>query len=441
MPMSPEPVNLGVVRNVAVCTRLRALLDGALDRLGGLNADPVVVASCPLKFNDVGHDSGWQAVQVGAFASERQEYFEAPSAHDRRLREGPEPARRANQVLAELETQNWRDLYSAAFDRNLSAEEVIALVIQDGRCWFVASGSNSGENAVYALPPEGGLRHIGRVFEAGFTRFDQRIGEARPLLIRRPEEDAAERTAVMARISELMTRPARQHAPLWAPGARHRSPSLSERIDRLADSGRVSEQEYLAMREALVLRHPTQAAASGSEKRELQISVRASSPQEKSDAAKLEGRISELERSPPENPGAWWLKAPRSVPADPMTIVERLDQLAGSGRISEREYHSILERLGGAEGPLVQQLRNWRGQAANWFDDVSGANDRWAVVSRRVEELEQLLPGDAADWWRRRSPRPIAPLTVQECLDYLGLTGRISREEYQALLRRVMECG
>jgi hypothetical protein len=240
-----------------------------------------------LKFNDVGYDSGWQAIQVGAFASDRQEYFEAPRAHDRRLREGPEPARIANQVLAELEAENWRDLYSAAFDRQPSPEEVIALVIQEGHRWFVASGSNSGENAVYALPPEGGLRHIGRVFEAGFTRFDQRIGEARPLLIRRREEDAAELVAVMARISELMTRPARQHAPLWAPGARRGSPSLFDRLDRLADSGRVSEQEHQAMREALVPQRSAPTAASKSVRRGVQIRSQALSPEETSESAKL----------------------------------------------------------------------------------------------------------------------------------------------------------
>lgn len=161
--------------------RLVALLERAVADLRTLGDDPVVVASCPARFNGVSNDVDWRAIRVGPFLTERQDYSERPEMHDKRLREGPQNARAANLVLERLETAGWRGLHKKAFDRDyVSPEEVIALVIQKGEAWLVLCDSYSGESAVYL--PAKGLKQIGSC--DGEIAFGRRLGEVPPLTVR-----------------------------------------------------------------------------------------------------------------------------------------------------------------------------------------------------------------------------------------------------------------
>ncbi len=166
--------------------KLLLLLGEANCVLRALGEEPVIVASCPARFNDVSNDVDWRAVRVGSFLSERQDYVERPEAHDKRLREGPENVRTANLVLERLEAGGWRDLHQLAFEREyVSPEEVIGLVLQNDEAWLVLCDSYNGKSAVYMLAKD--IIPIG--YYDGLAPFDRCLGELRPLTIRTNSHD------------------------------------------------------------------------------------------------------------------------------------------------------------------------------------------------------------------------------------------------------------
>ncbi len=252
--------NLTEVRDRTACSQLLALLDDASRELRALGEDPVVVASCPSKFNDASNDPDWRAIRVGGFFSQRTEYFGHPEEHDKKLRDGPESARTASRILENLEAGNWRELYQRAFERrDMSFEEVIALVLLDGDAWLVLNGSNSGESAVYSVTSGGNLTHVGRC-DPYAQRFDQGLDEDRPLTIRRVEEDEADRAAVARRI-EILERAAAGQRPDWykphslwfAYEGMHvlEIQALARRLAALAETGRVSKEDFQSLKELL----------------------------------------------------------------------------------------------------------------------------------------------------------------------------------------------
>lgn len=169
------------IRNTEACEKLLSLLADAVADLRVLGDGPVIVASCPARFNGVSNDVDWRAIRVGSFLSERKDYTERPEAHDKRLRDAPQSARAANLILERLETAGWRKLYQKACDRDyVSPEEVIALVIQNDEAWLVLCDSYSGESAVYQ--PAKGLLQIGCC--DGQKPFDRCLGEIYPLTVR-----------------------------------------------------------------------------------------------------------------------------------------------------------------------------------------------------------------------------------------------------------------
>ena len=252
--------NLTEIRDRTACSQLLSLLDDALREFRALGEEPIVVASCPSKFNDAWYDPDWRAIRVGGFFSQRTEYFARPEAHDKKLREGPESARTASRVLDNLEAGNWRELYQRAFERpDMSFDEVIALVLQDGNAWLVLNGSNSGESAVYSVTSGGNLAHVGRC-DPYAERFDQGLSADRPLAIRRVEEDAADRAAV-ARQIEILERGAAGKRPDWykahslwfAHAGMHvvEAQALARRLAALAETGRVSKEDFQSLKERL----------------------------------------------------------------------------------------------------------------------------------------------------------------------------------------------
>jgi hypothetical protein len=252
--------NLSEIRDQDAYVALALLLKAAVADIQGLGVQPVVIASCPLKFNDAGNDEDWRAIRAGDFLSERSDYFEDPGAHERRMCLAPEYARTAERALERLETANWRGLYQKTFAReDMSVEEVIAIVLQDSKIWLVVNGSNSGESAVYSIGTDGNCIHVGRCSD-GKPRFDQGLGERPPLSIRWKEEDAADRAAALYQIEELGHKPKRA-LPDWyrqthARWVRWRiagdAPSLGQRLDTLAETGRVSREEYERLAELIV---------------------------------------------------------------------------------------------------------------------------------------------------------------------------------------------
>jgi hypothetical protein len=163
-------------RDKAATADLRSVLDAAVVRLRAL--DPLVaIGSSPLKFNDAGNDRNWRGVRVGDFFAERTEYFRTPEAFEQQLEEGPREAAVAREVLEELETRSWRELFDRAFFKT-KLDDVLALLIQDGEVRLILSGSQSpGEEGVYRLAPDGTF-----LYEGVCDRFDQRLrGEAQPL--------------------------------------------------------------------------------------------------------------------------------------------------------------------------------------------------------------------------------------------------------------------
>lgn len=241
--------NLTVIRDHAVGKTLWSLLDNAASQLRALGAEPVVVASCPWKFNDAWNDTDWRGIQVGAFACERTEYFARPEDYDKNLREGPDEARTADAVLSRLEAGGWRDLYQRTFAREaMPTEEVIALVLQDDEAWLVVNGSNSGASAVYRLAA-GYLDHVGRCLDDAL-RFDQRLGQDRPLVIRSRADDEAERATLLSRLDALEAEPENgrpdwydRRGRKWALHSWHAGPLL-RRLEKLAVTGRISIEEY-----------------------------------------------------------------------------------------------------------------------------------------------------------------------------------------------------
>jgi hypothetical protein len=279
----PEAPGLGEIHDVQACARLRGLVDSAVIDLRQLGSEPVVVASCPFRFNDAHNDPDWRAVQVGTFATMKTEYFRRADDYEKQLASGPEAARRAAAVLERLGEGGWRELFQQSFGRRMSHEEVLAVVLQDGGAWLVACGSNTGENAAYTLEPAGRLTLRGRpISDRDHSRFDQRIGQMPPMLLAPMIDDVEERRHVVARIAQiedaarLPTIPeesarvdAAYHDNLLhfqgITEEQHRlsleksrlaraaspPPSVWQRLGRLLNRGLIGEEEYHELRDRL----------------------------------------------------------------------------------------------------------------------------------------------------------------------------------------------
>jgi len=279
----PEAPGLGEIHDVQACARLRALVDSAVMHLRQLGTEPVVVASCPSRFNDADNDPDWRAIQVGTFATMKTEYFRRADDYEKQLASGPEAARRAAAVLERLEEGGWRELFQQSFGRRMSHEEVLAVVLQDRGAWLVACGSNTGENAAYTLEPAGRLTLRGRPISDGdHCRFDQRIGRMPPMLLAPMTDDVEERMRVLAQIAQ--TEDAAQLPTIPEESARvetdyhdrllrfrriteeqHRlsleqsrlaraaspAPTVWQRLGRLINRGLISDEEYRELRERL----------------------------------------------------------------------------------------------------------------------------------------------------------------------------------------------
>jgi hypothetical protein len=162
------------IRDIGARDRLWAELERAIAALEKLEADPIVIAASPNRFNDI-YWSAWLAVRYGPFFTERHEY--ARVDYDGDLRKGPAGARQAGEILARLEKAAWQDLFAQAFDVEWG-DCVLALVRQDSVFWLVFSGSNASEaNHVFALWGGIPMRYFGECVE----RFDQAMDGDPPL--------------------------------------------------------------------------------------------------------------------------------------------------------------------------------------------------------------------------------------------------------------------
>jgi hypothetical protein len=163
------------VQDPASHLRLRGEVIGTVRRLAKLNADPVVIAASPNRFNDI-YWSDWRAVRFGAFFTERHDYG-GRRDYDGDLRAGPSGARAARDALDRLEAAGWRDLFADAFGV-VWGDQILALVLQDGLPWLVFSGSNhNDENHVFTLWEDEPLRYFGECEQ----RFDCGLRKSPPL--------------------------------------------------------------------------------------------------------------------------------------------------------------------------------------------------------------------------------------------------------------------
>jgi hypothetical protein len=162
------------IRDTGARDRLWAELEGAIVALKNLEADPIVIAASPNRFNDI-YWSAWLAVRFGPFFTERHEYARVDYHGD--LRKGPAGARLAGEILARLEKAGWQNLFAQAFDVEWG-DCVLALVRQDSVFWLVFSSSNASDaNHVFALWDTTPIRYFGECIE----RFDQAMEEDPPL--------------------------------------------------------------------------------------------------------------------------------------------------------------------------------------------------------------------------------------------------------------------
>ncbi|HUC66334.1 MAG TPA: hypothetical protein VMA53_12935 [Stellaceae bacterium] len=162
-------------RDKAAMADLRSVLDAAIVRLRPLDR-LVAVGSSPCKFNDTGNDENWRGVRVGDVFAESTGYFRTPDALGQPPKEGRREAVVAQQVLEELETRRWRELFDRAFFTT-KLDDVLALLIQDGEARLIVSSSSFGEEGVYLLAPDGTF-----LYEGVCAWFGQRMrGEAQLL--------------------------------------------------------------------------------------------------------------------------------------------------------------------------------------------------------------------------------------------------------------------
>src|SRR5947208_12348176 len=137
---------------------LFAELDSVVRTLGKLDADPIVIAASPNRFNDI-YWSEWRAIRFGPFFTERHDY--GGSNYELDLETGPPGASAARDLLDALESAGWRDHFADAFGFASWNDQILALVLQDGLSWLVFSSSNNtDENHVFALLDEGSVSYF-----------------------------------------------------------------------------------------------------------------------------------------------------------------------------------------------------------------------------------------------------------------------------------------
>jgi hypothetical protein len=155
--------------------KLHVTLVEATRKLEELSTEPVVIAASPNRFNDI-YWSDWRAIRFGSFFTERHDYG-GPRDYERDLRNGPSGVRAAREVLDRLEDATWRDTFADAFQVSW-ADQILALVLQDGLSWLVFCGSNfSDENQVFALWDDPPISYFGECLR----RFDWEMQQTPPL--------------------------------------------------------------------------------------------------------------------------------------------------------------------------------------------------------------------------------------------------------------------
>jgi hypothetical protein len=174
--------NEGQARQAEAQAIVSYLLDNAARRLSGLK-EPVVVAACPNKFDDIGYFPDWLGVQVGDAMWERTDYRGERGAVSETSRD-PDDLVTAREVLRWLQDAEWRRQVELAFGLKLF-NEALAVVRQHGAVWFVISASNDGEDIAFLVGSSGALQRVGVP-----SRLDQRLKRNRPLLLERIDPEA-----------------------------------------------------------------------------------------------------------------------------------------------------------------------------------------------------------------------------------------------------------
>lgn len=194
---------------------LEQLLAKAIAGLAGL-PQPVVVAACPRKHDDMGNFPNWLGVQAGTAWWELAEYGRHPEVLQEGDQAALEPARR---VLDILQHATWRWLTEQALGTYLH-DEVLALVIQHDAPWLLVSSSMAGDDAAFLVQAEGDLLRVGKA-----DRLDQRLGHAHPL--RLVEIDPTAWPAVRATVPGF---------PMPTPGTSRDQPRHDRLMVLLADA-------------------------------------------------------------------------------------------------------------------------------------------------------------------------------------------------------------
>jgi hypothetical protein len=179
--------------------RLLDLLQPAAAKLAQLGPEPVLVAQCPNKFNDVWYDDLWYAAQVGTAFWEAAHYIEqrpAPEISETGKDQDSTAVMAARQVLQALEAARWRDAAIACFGKEegwqagtlddvVCEGDVLCLAMHYGQPWLCVVSSNDSTEIACTWTPKG-LVHMARC-----ERLDQYVGLSLPLRFRELRRDFA----------------------------------------------------------------------------------------------------------------------------------------------------------------------------------------------------------------------------------------------------------
>jgi hypothetical protein len=178
------------------------LLDEVADGLADLEPGPILLAECPNKFNDAGHDDLWYAVQAGFEYWEQSHFFEyetkpfvrehstfchkfdLQALKDRGGAVTGDSIAQLRTSLRHLETNSWRRLISnermyGDCDPSDLGGVIIALVIERGQRWLVLQHPNGDDAKIFAWDGDGFFLVGGMFYET--ARVHERIGD-RPIL-------------------------------------------------------------------------------------------------------------------------------------------------------------------------------------------------------------------------------------------------------------------
>ena len=169
-------------------SRLRKILDQAVNELKGLDEEPLFIAQCPHKFNDACYDDLWYGVQIGRSSWTQSHFFEEitnplireyiSSSEDTSKEEIKlkgslhinEKILEARKILKKLQEAEWYDSFKKYFP---DCGDLLGLRVQRGQGFLCESTPNCSEGYMWIWNDEAFLN-----VSICNDRFDQYMQES-----------------------------------------------------------------------------------------------------------------------------------------------------------------------------------------------------------------------------------------------------------------------